>query len=165
MSSKLLINEPPLQVLPSLAVKIGLNEAIFVSYLESIINDRGIAPVSQEDLEKVFPFWSARTIERIIGTCLQEGYIEKRSRPSFTPKEAKEVVSEKTPQEINTDFLGVDQKRCAWCGCTTLVLQAHHYPIPRSEGGTETVNICANCHAEYHELTRKKYAFGISRGL
>ena len=43
-------------------------------------------------------------------------------------------------------------KKCEWCGDYSMVLNEHHYPIPRSEGGTETVSICPNCHYGFHYL-------------
>ena len=45
--------------------------------------------------------------------------------------------------------------KCEWCGKESYVLQQHHYPIPRSKGGTETVNICPNCHYTYHSLIKE----------
>lgn len=70
--SRLLINEPPLMVLPSLAVNIGLNEAIFVQQLHYLLqmsqNKRdGVMWVYNtfEDWGAIFPFWSIPTIKRI----------------------------------------------------------------------------------------------------
>lgn len=53
--------------------------------------------------------------------------------------------------------LGFGSKVCIWCGVYTSVLHEHHYPIPKSKGGTEIVSICPNCHHEfhYHEKTIK----------
>lgn len=69
----LLINEPPLQVLPTLATKIGLNNAIVVQqvhyWLRISSNNRdGYTWVykSIEEWADEFPFYSKRTIQRII---------------------------------------------------------------------------------------------------
>lgn len=73
--SSLLIDETPLQVLPTLAVAIGLNEAIFVQQLHWLLNHSGKAVAGQEGVwiyntieewHSKYPFWSARTIDRII---------------------------------------------------------------------------------------------------
>lgn len=71
--SKLLINEPPLQVLPSLAVLIGLNEAIFIQQIHywliaSNNEEEGRKWVynSIDSWQRQFPFWSESTIKRII---------------------------------------------------------------------------------------------------
>ncbi len=70
----LLIKEPPLQVLPSLAVRIGLNEAIVVQQLHYFLQGTGNGKTidgekwifnTYEEWRFVFPFWSTRTIERI----------------------------------------------------------------------------------------------------
>ena len=70
---KLLIEEPPLQILPSLAVAIGLNEAIFLQQLHywvrmsSHVHDgRRWVYNSLADWRQQFPFWSDRTLRRVI---------------------------------------------------------------------------------------------------
>lgn len=78
----LLINEPPLQVLPSLARKVGLNEAIllqqlhFRSLISSNIRD-GEKWVYKtfEGWQEEFPFWSIKTIKRIVKKLEDEEYI------------------------------------------------------------------------------------------
>ena len=80
--SSLLIQEVPLMVLPTLATKIGLNEAMFLQQLHYWV-DR-----SHNEFEgrkwvyntvpewcKQFPFWSKRTLERILSTLEKQGLI------------------------------------------------------------------------------------------
>lgn len=71
--SKLLINEAPLMCLPSLAVKIGLNEALFIQQLhywvdrsKNIIDGRQWVYNTMADWSKQFPFWSQKTLSRTI---------------------------------------------------------------------------------------------------
>lgn len=71
--SKLLINEVPLMCLPSLAVKIGLNEALFIQQLhywvdrsKNIIDGRPWVYNTMADWSKQFPFWSQKTLSRTI---------------------------------------------------------------------------------------------------
>ena len=52
----------------------------------------------------------------------------------------------------NLKGFGLGNFSCKWCGIKTLTLHAHHYPIPKSKGGTETVLICPNCHYEFHSM-------------
>lgn len=55
--------------------------------------------------------------------------------------------------EIKTEILNEKEggkKVCEWCGYQTSILHKHHHPVPKRLGGTETVNICANCHGEFH---------------
>ena len=81
--SKLLINESPLQVLPSLAVKVGLNEAIFVQQLhwlsqtkEAYTQDgRTWVKRTVAEWREQFPWWSERTIKRIIAALVNAGLV------------------------------------------------------------------------------------------
>ena len=79
----LLISEPPLQVLPSLAKRVGLNEAIllqqlhFRSLISSNVRDghKWIYKTYEEWQEDEFPFWSTDTIKRTIRKLEKDGYI------------------------------------------------------------------------------------------
>jgi hypothetical protein len=83
--SKLLIDVPPLQVLPPLAEKIGLNEALALQQLHWLLNSRHPDVVHLEDgtwvrttvhfWESQFPFWSERTIKRIWAHLRQRGLV------------------------------------------------------------------------------------------
>ena len=71
--SKLLINEAPLLVQPSLAKAIGLNEAIFIQQLHyfckrsrHVFNGNQWVFNTYKQWCDVFPFWSEATIKRII---------------------------------------------------------------------------------------------------
>lgn len=93
----LLIEEPPLQVLPSLAQAIGLEEAIVVQQLHYLLRDqrngktvgghRWIYNTYAEWEESFFPFWSNATIRRIFDrlekmliviSCQPEGGFSRR---------------------------------------------------------------------------------------
>lgn len=78
----LLINEPPLQVLPTLAERIGLNEALFLQQLHYWLqrsnnwrDGRRWCYKSAEDWTKEFPFWSSRTIKRITTSLKKQNLI------------------------------------------------------------------------------------------
>ncbi|MEG0258438.1 MAG: hypothetical protein RR595_05625 [Lysinibacillus sp.] len=69
----LLINEPPLQVLPSLAVQIGLNDALILQQMHywaarsnHIFGNRRWIYNSVAEWQKQFPFWSTSTVQRTI---------------------------------------------------------------------------------------------------
>ena len=71
--SSLLLNEYPLIVLPSLAVKLGLNEAILLQQLhywlqktDFIKNNKKWVYYTYEDIHKQLPFLSIRTLKRIV---------------------------------------------------------------------------------------------------
>ena len=80
--SKLLLDEYPLIILPNLAVKIGLNEAIVMQQLHYWLKESknvkdGYKWVynTYEDWQKQFPFWSVSTIKRIVSGLEKEGLI------------------------------------------------------------------------------------------
>ena len=84
--SKLLINEPPLQVLPSLAKAIGLNEAIFLQqvhyWLQGTKHRHEGKPWvynTYEGWQEQFPFWSVSTIRRTVASLCKQGLIHTTS--------------------------------------------------------------------------------------
>ncbi|MGE7664880.1 hypothetical protein ACQKMN_04120 [Ureibacillus composti] len=79
---KLLIKESPLQVLPTLAKKIGLNEAIILQQMHYWLQRSNKKFEGHTWIYKTldswteeFPFWSKRTIERTLKKLESEGYI------------------------------------------------------------------------------------------
>lgn len=75
--TSLLVNEPPLQTLPSLAKKIGLNEAIVLNQVHywldpkrnhNVFEGKRWVHNTYEQWQQQFPFWSVSTIRRIFGT-------------------------------------------------------------------------------------------------
>jgi hypothetical protein len=81
-TSKLLIAEPPLLVLPSLATLVGLNEAIFLQQLHYWLlqsgkdrDGRKWVYNTYEEWHEQLPFWSVRTIRRIVGGLEEQGLV------------------------------------------------------------------------------------------
>lgn len=88
-TSKLLLEEHPLQVLPTLAVALGLNEAIIVQQLHywlrgkyTILDKRRWHYETLEQWKQQFPFWSASTIRRTLANLEGKGVILARK---FSP--------------------------------------------------------------------------------
>ena len=78
----LLISEPPLQVLPSLAVKIGLNEAIILQQVHYwLLKSNNIRDGykwvynSYSEWNKQFPFFSRNTMIRAFNSLERQGYL------------------------------------------------------------------------------------------
>ncbi|ULG72988.1 replication protein [Macrococcus brunensis] len=78
--NKLLIDDYPIQVLPSLAVQIGLNEAIILQQVHYWLNNskhfhdgRKWIYNSYPQWKKQFPFWSEKTIKRTITSIEKQG--------------------------------------------------------------------------------------------
>ena len=91
--SNLLINEPPLQVLPSLAAAIGLNEALLLQQLHYWLRHAKVEHDGKmwiyKNLDKWkeqdFPFWSKNTIRRAVKSLNDKDLIlvEKLAPNSF----------------------------------------------------------------------------------
>src|SRR5262245_9395060 len=71
--SRLLMNEVPIMIIPSLAVKLGLNEAAILQQIhywvessQHVIRGRKWIYNTYKDWQKQFPFWSESTIRRAI---------------------------------------------------------------------------------------------------
>lgn len=80
--SKLLINERPVMIIPSLAVKIGLNEAIvlqqihyWVTSSSHVIEGRKWIFNTYKDWQKQLPLWSESTIKRTIHSLEKQGLL------------------------------------------------------------------------------------------
>lgn len=84
-------------------------------------------------------------IERINKMC-ELGLFEKFSK-STNSEDIVNILKNK-----NLSGFGVGGSICQWCGVNTSVLHEHHYPVPKSKGGIETVSICPNCHHEFHSM-------------
>jgi hypothetical protein len=102
----LLIEEPPLQVLPSLAALIGLNEAIFLQQLHWRLraskhrrDGRTWVYNTYDDWHREFPFWSVRTIRRIISNLETGAYGERPDDRANPPL----VISTTEYNEHRTD--------------------------------------------------------------
>jgi hypothetical protein len=80
MTDAKLLPEPPLLVLPSLAIAVGLNEAIVLQQIHfrtrGSSDDWWRAPVG--DLRAEFPFWSENTIKRALGKLRDAGLVKVR---------------------------------------------------------------------------------------
>lgn len=85
MAYELLINEPPLQVIPTLAHRIGLNEAIVLQQIHYWLNPKLNKNYFQnrfwvwntyEQWQEQFPFWGITTIRRIIFNLEELGILE-----------------------------------------------------------------------------------------
>lgn len=93
----------------------------------------------------------SRSIKRLLELGLIETY-------EIQPSEVMQMLCQKLPQEMKQG-----KYTCEWCKCSTIALQEHHYPLPRRLNGTQIVNICANCHFEFHQLADTEH-YRVTRG-
>lgn len=74
--------------------------------------------------------------------------------------ESSESRASEEYRKIKESILAPDEdkeKKCEWCGHRTTTLHRHHYPVPKRLGGKDIVNICANCHTEFHAKEAKVF--------
>lgn len=114
--SKLLIHEQPLQVLPSLAAEVGLNEAIFLQQLHYWLLQSKFEHGGRKWIYNTFgqwraqfPFWDERTIQRIVRNLRERGFIlseklrkAERNHTNFYTIEY-DKLSSRTRQLVATD--------------------------------------------------------------
>jgi len=80
--SRLLINEAPLMIVPSLAKEIGLNEAVVLQQIhywleksKHLIKGKKWVYNTYEDWQEQFPFWSISTIKRVFHSLEKLGLV------------------------------------------------------------------------------------------
>ena len=123
------------------AKEVGTEAAVVVWYLEKIKkshNGKCLAYTNVKELAEVFPFFTLRQVERIVKNLEKKGWVE---RENIDPEE---VVSKLKNNTIEKPYI------CEWCGNKVAVIDEHHYPVPKSKGGTKVVRICPNCHYTFH---------------
>jgi len=141
-SSKLLINEPLLPIDIVLAVEYGIRTAV----VASLIKRGPYGTVDYQSILSVFDrIISRTTIKRILSRLEKDGIV---SRLETSPDLIKAFLTLK--KRLKGRGAGI--YTCLWCEVKTPVLEEHHFPISKAEGGKEIVSICANCHREYHHL-------------
>lgn len=128
-----------------IAEKIGHKSAFLFGHILNL-QKNNIPIISLDQLKIIKELSYNRGLNNALSRLIKVGLITKHQ---LTPEEKMEILLLK--RDYNN--YGIGSNECEWCGCKTMVLHQHHYPIPKKNKGTETVNICPNCHYEYHSLT------------
>lgn len=135
-----------------LAVKYGTDISSVLSNIDKLSNfsingEKYLMFMSTKHFQSFYPYWSNQEAITIINKLKKLNLAIKVFTNSQEIKEA--VLKNK---ECSTNINSIFPNTCEWCGNNTIVLHEHHYPLKKSKGGTETVNICPNCHYEFHAL-------------
>ena len=133
LMSNLLINEPPLQVLPSLAAAIGLNEALLLQQVHYWLRHAKVEhdgkmwiyKTYEEWQKQDFSFWSVRTVKRTVINLIDRNLlmVEKLSSNSFNRvnhytinyTELLKLDVAQAPIPVNTDSDKLAQSRMTVC--------------------------------------------------
>ena len=102
---------------------------------------------------------SMGTVKKALAKLTKLGWVAEKK---YSPEKIASLVSDKTPS------LSKSQRRlcvCDWCQSEVACLESHHYPIPASKGGTEVVQICGNCHTDFHYLENSKIFEITEKGI
>lgn len=127
---------------PAIAMKVGVRMATVVG---TMAFREAAGKLSNKMVKECFSgLHSSTTIQKYLDKLEKIGLI---TAHFMEPEEIVDLLKEK-----NLSGKGVGQLVCDWCGYNALSLDAHHYPEHKKNGGQDTVNICSNCHREYHYL-------------
>lgn len=121
----LLINEPPLQVLPSLASLIGLNESIVLQQVHYWLRKTTFKLDGKkwfyktyESWQEEFPFWSMATIRRTINNLEKLGLIistNKYNKMKFDKTKWYTIDYENYQQLMSSQFAENELSSCSDC--------------------------------------------------
>jgi hypothetical protein len=159
--SKLLLDDKPLIVLPSLAGKVGLNESIVLQQLHYwLLESKNIKDGfkwvynTYEDWQKQFPFWSVRTLKRIITGLETEELI-------ITGNYNKLKIDRTKWYRINNEKLDSLMERPECQNGTSIVTNWHDGEVnlspPLPEITTETTTKKYISFADTVQLTQEQY--------
>lgn len=115
------------------------NAKLLYGEITGLCNEKGFCWASNQYFAELYKV-SKTSISLWIKELIDNGYIEIESEI--------DIVKQLKAKKMKN--LGYGNRECSWCEVKTSVLHEHHHPIPKSMGGVDTVNICPNCHHEFH---------------
>lgn len=119
------------------------SEWLIIRLLDYYLKSGKVAPLSFSQVADVCR-WSRNKASKLTKDLTSLGVLDVTF---LSDQEAKDLIVE------TSGTGGLGDKVCSWCGCRTYILHRHHFPKRRKDGGQETVDICPNCHANFHFLT------------
>ena len=91
-------------------------------------------------------YWMSKIVCLSTLQKIKKSLIDKSLIPQPIKFSSAQEAKEFTINSFNTG------DKCDWCGTKCLILHKHHYPIPKSRGGSDVVYICPNCHCVFHSV-------------
>lgn len=122
--------------------------AVFHLRYLGLIEDQPLLRV--EDVsDLMYNLYKKDSIKSRLNKLVEDGLVKLKT---FDSSYAANLCSQKSPYD-----LPFGDKICKWCRSITVILHYHHYPIKKSEGGTEIIGVCPSCHYEHHHLTDNSF--------
>ena len=129
---------------------LSANAKLLYGEITALCNEKGYCFASNAYFAKLYNV-EDRTVRRWISCLVKKGYIKSEK----VIEESADIVQ--ILKNKNMEEMGYGENICEWCKVKTTTLHFHHYPIPKSKGGTEGVFICPNCHHEFHSNDLARY--------
>ena len=111
---------------------------------------------SKRQASEYCKFMNVGQVSRGMRRLIKSGYISKNN---LKPEEIKSLCTQKS--NIIHILSGYD--KCDWCGCRSITMNEHHYPIRANAGGEDVVLICPDCHYSYHYIESNSYLIDTSK--
>ena len=111
----------------------------------SRFNQDGILPPSVNELSAKYSM-DPKSVREALRELELRGVAEMLS---VSDEDTVALLKSRSPSKIP----GINAHKCQWCESSALVLEKHHYPVRKRDGGTTICSICASCHSEFHSLT------------
>jgi len=70
-----------------------------------------------------------------------------------------------TDEDVFNSLNNNHKKGCLFCGVDDIILDKHHYPIRRKDGGCKIIEICPNCHRRFHTITDYRPTYTVLDGI
>lgn len=170
--NKLLLDDKPLIILPSLAEKVGLNESIVLQQLHYWLmdskhfhDDHKWIYNTYSDWKKQFPFWSDKTIRRTITKLENEGLIISGNYNKLPIDKTKWYRINYEQLEIVTSPCGQNDQSM-WSNCPVEEVNLTR-PLPEitTENTTDIENIYIAEKQEENEEVLEIYNYWVSKNI
>lgn len=84
-----------------------------------------------------------------IDTLIRDGFLKTTKQDVY---KAKDLIISKHKIQYKEKNETINKNHCEWCNIETFMIHKHHFPVARSMGGVDIVNICPNCHYSFHSM-------------
>lgn len=113
-------------------------EKLLFAEITALIHENGCCSVSTAYFARLFGK-SQHTVSKAIFKMETTGFIK---------------ITQTTDEEAYRKLNNMNSKfGCLFCGYAGIAIDKHHYPVRAKDGGIRTIDLCSNCHREFHHIT------------